>query len=156
MASVILHIAEGPAWERAVAEGRYRGDTLDTEGFIHCSEPHQVIGVANAVFRGRRGLVLLAIDTARLASELRREALEPGAEEFPHIYGTLNVDAVVEVYTFEPEEDGTFRLPLLELPEDWYEDDESWYEGVRQLLERTYLATDDPYRQSGFGGDAAR
>ncbi|NEE12995.1 DUF952 domain-containing protein, partial [Streptomyces sp. SID7499] len=37
------------------------------------------------------------VDPARLADPVRYEAMKPGGEEFPHLYGPLPVGAVVEV-----------------------------------------------------------
>lgn len=107
---MIVHITGRDAWQRARRAGLYAGDTLETEGFIHCSTPQQVIRVADARFHGRRDLLLLCIDRARVQPPIRYEASE-GTEQFPHIYGPLNLDAVVEVLSFEPESDGRFRLP---------------------------------------------
>jgi uncharacterized protein (DUF952 family) len=80
--------------------GLYEADTLATEGFIHCSEPHQVVDTANVLFRGRPDLVLLVIDPTRLDAPLRYEASKRGT--FPHIYGPLNVSAVTAVLDFPP------------------------------------------------------
>jgi uncharacterized protein (DUF952 family) len=113
----ILHIIPRGVWERAQQAGVYRGDTLDAEGFIHFSTPAQVVMVADARFRGHSGLLLLVVDPARLSSELRYEApFEAGsareaAEQFPHLYGPLNLDAVVGALPFEPNADGFFSLP---------------------------------------------
>lgn len=106
---VILHIAKRENWEEAKLRKVYRGDTLVSEGFIHCSTPKQVVKVANALFRLRKGLVLLCIDTAKVQSEIRYEGT--GTELYPHIYGSLNIDAVIKVLDFEPHKDGTFTLP---------------------------------------------
>jgi uncharacterized protein (DUF952 family) len=106
----ILHISTAAAWQRATDEGVYRGDTLASEGFIHCSTPRQAVRVANARFRGRSGLVLLRIDPGKLRPELRYEEGEPG-ELYPLIYGPLNLDAVQGVYPFEPIAGGEFDLP---------------------------------------------
>jgi uncharacterized protein (DUF952 family) len=109
---MIFHITSRRQWEEAQAAGEYRGDTLDGEGFIHSSQRDQVVRVANALFRGRRDLVLLCIDPVRVQPEIRYEPGGPhSAEQFPHLYGPLNLDAVVEVLPFAPEPDGTFRLP---------------------------------------------
>lgn len=106
---IVLHITERKTWENADSEGHYAPDTLRTQGFIHCSTPTQILEVANAGFRGRRGLVLLCIDSGRVESEIRYEELN--GKRYPHIYGPLNLDAVTGVLTFEPDENGKFRLP---------------------------------------------
>jgi glutathione S-transferase len=108
----IFHIARQSDWQRSLTDGTYRvstlGRSLEDEGFIHCSERHQVAGVANAFYRGVPGLVLLVIDADRVGPDVKDEALDGGAERFPHIYGPLNVDAVVVVEPLEPGEDGVF------------------------------------------------
>jgi uncharacterized protein (DUF952 family) len=109
--STIVHIAEAAQWQRARESGSYRGDTLETEGFIHCSRPQQVVPVANAFYRGRADLVLLVIDLEQVQAEVRYEAA-PEGELFPHVYGPLNADAVRAVLPFAPRADGTFALPL--------------------------------------------
>ena len=109
--SIIFHITRREAWDRARAEGVYRTETLPSEGFIHCSTRDQVVEVANIRFRGQKGLVLLAIDTDRVSAEIRYENLEGGVPLFPHIYGAINIDAVVRVFEFEPGVDGNFSLP---------------------------------------------
>ncbi|MBW4513788.1 MAG: DUF952 domain-containing protein [Timaviella obliquedivisa GSE-PSE-MK23-08B] len=106
--TLIFHITPRSQWESAQAIGSYRGDTLDTEGFIHCSKLEQVVRVANWCYAGQTGLVLLSIAIARLQAQLRYETVD--GEEFPHLYGALNLDAVVQVINFEPDPAG-FALP---------------------------------------------
>lgn len=106
--TLIFHITPRSQWESAQIIGSYRGDTLDTEGFIHCSKLEQVVGVANRFYAEQTGLVLLSIEIARLQAELRYEAID--GDEFPHLYGALNLDAVVQVTDFEPTPAG-FQLP---------------------------------------------
>ena len=110
--AIIFHITKREAWNRAEAEGTYRTEMFPIEGFIHCSTREQVIQVANVRFRGQRELVLLSIDTDKVTAEIRYENLEGGEQMFPHVYGELNIDAVVEVTEFEPGADGYFSLPL--------------------------------------------
>jgi uncharacterized protein (DUF952 family) len=108
--SVILHIVKREKWENAKSEGVYRGDTLDSRGFIHCSTSKQIVKVANTLFRAQKGLVLLYISTSRVQSEIRYESA--GNEGlYPHIYGPLNIDAVVKIAQFEPARNGWFTLP---------------------------------------------
>ena len=111
---MILHIARGEEWAAARAAGDYRADTLTSEGFIHCSTPTQVLGPANEMFRGQSGLLLLVIDPTRLAADLVYEDCYETGQAFPHIYGPLNLDAVVRAVPFPPNGDGRFSLPRLD------------------------------------------
>ena len=110
----IFHIASATDWHAAQASSEYRistrGRTLQEEGFIHCSYADQVCRVANAFYRGMDGLVLLVIDRSRVRAEVRDET-SGGDERFPHMYGPLNIDAVIDVLPFEPLGDGTFENP---------------------------------------------
>ncbi len=108
----ILHITTRSAWAAAQQAGAYRGDTLDSEGFIHCSTPQQVIAVADARFRGQPDLILLDIATDRVGPEIRWEAAENG-QVYPHIYGPLNAEAVRRTHHFPPQLDGSFTLPVM-------------------------------------------
>jgi len=111
----IYHIATRADWERARADGEYTRSTVDKtlveEGFIHASQASQVARTANKFYRDvPGGLVLLVIDPGLLRAELRYEEV-PGAElPFPHIYGPLNADAVVEARPFTAGPDGTFAF----------------------------------------------
>lgn len=107
----IFHITRRGEWERAEREGFYQTPTLASEGFIHCSRSGQVVRVADRLFRGQTGLVLLEIDAGRVGAEIRYENCEGGQEVFPHIYGALDVGSVVRVSAFEPGEDGSFAMP---------------------------------------------
>ncbi|MDQ7795089.1 MAG: DUF952 domain-containing protein [bacterium] len=105
---MILHITTADAWEQAGKAGEYRPPSLLTQGFIHCSLAGQVVAVADALFRGQSGLVLLCIDPARVKAEIRYEGY---GQPYPHIYGPLDTGAVTQVLAFEPGQDGCFRLP---------------------------------------------
>lgn len=94
--ATIHHLALRAEWDDAVAAGGpYRrstiGRSLDEEGFIHCSFAEQVDQTAALYYAGRDDVLLLTIETDRLAAEVRVEG------GFPHIYGELPLDAVVEV-----------------------------------------------------------
>ncbi|MEH1929848.1 DUF952 domain-containing protein [Nostoc sp.] len=108
--NTILHITKRQQWEQAKNIGTYRADSLDIEGFIHCSKSTQILKVANTFFDNQKELVILFIDSAQIQAEIRYEPAEIG-ELFPHIYGELNIDAVYQVIDFEAGEDGFFELP---------------------------------------------
>jgi len=117
---MILHLSSNASWLAAAKEGAYHADSLSTEGFIHCSTVSQIVDVANAFYHGQHGLIILVIDTDKLTSELKWEppahpnperAASVGNELFPHVYGPINVNAVMNIFPFEPAEDGNFSLP---------------------------------------------
>jgi len=107
--AVIYHIVCSTDWPPKA--GLYRGDTLESEGFIHCSTQEQLLLVANRLFRGRTDLIGLAIDEAKVTSTIIYENLEGGTEHFPHIYGPLNADAVIESFDLPLGPDGRFTIP---------------------------------------------
>jgi len=108
---MIIHICERAAWDEAQKMGEYRPESLTVEGFIHASQPGQVLGVANRFYLNRQDLLLLWIDPQRVDPEIRYEPAE--GDLFPHIYGALNLEAVVAVVSFPPDADGVFRqLPM--------------------------------------------
>jgi|ERR1043166_1212521 uncharacterized protein (DUF952 family) len=119
--AIIFHIVPQEAWanrENQSAVGYYRPEMFPVDGFVHCSTREQVAKVADVRFRGQQGLALLCIDTDQVSAEIRYENLEGGQELFPHIYGEINTNAVVQVAEFEPGADGYFTLPpLFELQE---------------------------------------
>lgn len=107
-AEPILHICLRDDWEAALAKGEFRAASLEAEGFVHASKPAQVTRVANALFRGREGLVVLWIDPARVRAEIRFESAG-GVDRFPHVYGPIPVDAVLFVQPLRPGPDGLFH-----------------------------------------------
>ncbi len=111
MNTIILHITTRESWQTAVSANTYRADSFDSDGFIHCSTPEQVLMPANAMFQGRQGLVLLCIDPNKLTHRLVYEDCYESGIAFPHVYGPINMDAVFDVIDFPPNEDGTFSLP---------------------------------------------
>jgi uncharacterized protein (DUF952 family) len=103
----ILHICNSSEWQAALVKNEYRAGSLESDGFIHCSQPGQILAVANDYFSGENDLVLLWIDPRKVIPEIRWE--EVGGQVFPHIYGPLNTDAVVAALPFPADEDGLFR-----------------------------------------------
>ena len=108
---IIYHIARKEDLQKVFAGEKYQGDTLQTEGFIHCSTAAQVVEVANQRFKGQVGLVLLCIETDLVRPEIRYENLEGGKKLFPHIYGPVNRDAIAKLVDFPLGEDGLFAFP---------------------------------------------
>lgn len=95
--AIIYHVTTEPEWEAARTSGLYTAPSLNEEGFIHCSQAEQVAGVLERFFKGKQNLVKLSIDTDKLSSRLIYEWSPSIADTFPHIYGPININAVVVV-----------------------------------------------------------
>lgn len=94
---LIYHIATKEAWTKAIETGFYTSPSLKEEGFIHCSELSQVEDIKSRFYAGVQDLVLLSIDTEKLTSQLIFEWSSSVQNTFPHIYGPINTDAVVDI-----------------------------------------------------------
>ena len=93
---VIYHIAFADAWNEAKQKGYYEHPTLKNEGFIHCSLENQVAGVLERYFQGEKDLLKLVIDTDKLTSKYIFDWSPSTADTYPHIYGPINLDAVIK------------------------------------------------------------
>ncbi len=97
MNTKIYHITTEESWEQAKVNGFYQDESLAREGFIHCSTAAQVSGVLERYFLGKIHLVKLEIDPKKLLNELRYELSPTINQRFPHIFGSINLDAVSAV-----------------------------------------------------------
>ncbi len=112
MTDRLFHIVARSDWSEAETLGRYAPDSYAVEGFIHLSRLDQVLRPANLLYRGRSDLVLLVVEPERLRPDVVFEPGSHGEDElFPHLYGPLNLDAVVAVIDFPAGNDGGFELP---------------------------------------------
>lgn len=110
----IYHICRREEWEAARRTGRYAGSSQDAaDGFIHFSTAAQVKASAAKHRAGQSGLVLLAVDAARLGPELKWEPSRGGAL-FPHLHGALPAGVVFAVHDLPLGSDGAHVLPPLD------------------------------------------
>ena len=104
--AVIYHLARRADWAAGQAVGEYRAPSLAAEGFIHASgDEAQLLRVAARRFAGRADLLALEVATARLdgGAPVVPEPASSG-EIYPHIYGPINLDAVIRVRALFPDE----------------------------------------------------
>jgi uncharacterized protein (DUF952 family) len=103
----ILHMTPAESWARSIRVGRHEPPSLADEGFIHCTHGWaELVRVGQRHYRSDpRPYLVLTIDPGRLTSPLR---YDDQARIYPHIYGPLNPDAVVDVVVFPRATDGTF------------------------------------------------
>ena len=113
-ASPIYHICRRDEWDAARRRGRYDGSSQDAaDGFIHFSTGSQVAASAARHRAGQSGLVLVVVVPAPLGDALRWEESRGGAL-FPHLYGTLPLDAVLRVHDLPLGADGRHVFPSLD------------------------------------------
>lgn len=104
---LIHHLAFESAWNEAQRAGTYTVSTLGLDlsdvGFIHCSRPEQVDDVyARYYAEFTETVLLLTIDTDLLVSPWQFDDVPGQPLSFPHIYGPLDLFAVVKVEPFRP------------------------------------------------------
>lgn len=93
---IIFHVVLPEVWASFEGRPSFRTPSLETEGFIHCSYESQLPGVIRRYYGDASELLILHIDTDKLRSKLVEEP-STGGEKYPHIYGRINVDAIVRV-----------------------------------------------------------
>ena len=94
---MIYHVVTESNWQKALKQGFYKAESLAKEGFIHTSKAEQVAGVLERYYKNQSNLFLLHIDETNLTAPLKYELAPSVNEEFPHIFGQINLDAVVKV-----------------------------------------------------------
>lgn len=111
--NTIVHITTRADWQAAQQAGEYRHSSLTTDGYIHCSLPSedQLLAVANAHFTGQADLVVLVIDPLLLTAPVKAEESQGSGVFFPHVYGPVNLAAIIQVLDFSPQANGRFCLP---------------------------------------------
>ncbi len=111
---MIFHIALVDDWKAAQTAGDYRvstrGRTLAQEGFIHAGRLDQVVLVADSFYADVGPVLLLTIDPDLLTAPVQEDEVAPGVS-YPHIYGPINLSAVVDVVPLDKGPDGTYLLP---------------------------------------------
>lgn len=91
----VYHIVLPETWESAKNGSSYSADSLETEGFIHCSYDHQLDEVIERYYADAKELVILKVEIGKLTSKLVSEP-STGGEIYPHIYGPINKEAVAD------------------------------------------------------------
>lgn len=105
----------------------YHPQSFDQEGFIHCTAGEALlIEIANLYFSElQESLLVLEIDSQRLDAPLKYEAPITPRDQldrqaalagdavvfFPHIYGSLNRDAIVNVFQLSRNKNDQWQLP---------------------------------------------
>jgi uncharacterized protein (DUF952 family) len=94
----VYHIISAEEWNQTSHLEYYRAESLESEGFIHCSFAHQINGVVKLFYNGRDDLLVLKIEVVKLLPAMKVDPI-PGGGAFPHIYGSINLSAISGVYS---------------------------------------------------------
>ena len=109
--TAIYHICREVEWRRAEVSGTYTGSSQDlADGFIHFSTRAQLRKSAAKHRAGQTDLVLLTCDPAFFGDALKWESARQG-QLFPHLYGDLNLDAVISCDHLPLSPDGVHIFP---------------------------------------------
>jgi uncharacterized protein (DUF952 family) len=109
----IYKICPASAWREAERQGVFRGSPVDiSDGYIHFSTASQVEETARKHFAGQTDLFLIAVDADALGDSLRWERSR-NDELFPHLYGELDLGAVIAVHSMHARPDGFHDIPEL-------------------------------------------
>lgn len=93
---IIYHIVTPEVWGKFADETEYEAESLQSEGFVHCSYRSQLEEVLGRYYSGEKKVLILHINPHRLTAPLVAEA-STNREIYPHIYGKINKSAIVEV-----------------------------------------------------------
>jgi uncharacterized protein (DUF952 family) len=93
---MIYHVTTGSEWKACEGNDRYTPAAFSREGFIHACHAEQLQGVLQRYFAGHTDLLLLHIEETKLTCQLKHE-VATGGELFPHMYGGINREAIVNV-----------------------------------------------------------
>jgi uncharacterized protein (DUF952 family) len=108
---LIYKICPETLWREAESRGTFAGAPIDlADGYIHFSTAAQARETAERHFAGQDGLLLIAVDDARLGEALRYEPSRGGVL-FPHLYATLDPKIVNWVQPLRMQSDGGHLFP---------------------------------------------
>jgi len=105
---IILHVLKASEWNEQKHLDHYGNHWLASDGFIHCSDVHTIQNVVWMFLNASEPLVILCIDVSKVQAEIKWE--NGGSTDYPHIYGLLNTDAVINVLPFLKDESDQFVL----------------------------------------------
>ena len=94
-AEVTYHLVAEPYYRDLDPADEYVPEGFERDGFIHCTDGIEaLIRVGNRYYRDDpRSYLILSIDKRRVVAPLR---YDDAALRYPHIYGALNRDAIME------------------------------------------------------------
>jgi uncharacterized protein (DUF952 family) len=107
MTTKTYHLVPRPYFESQDPSTDYYPEAFAREGFIHTTDgDDELILTANRHCKtDSRPYLVLEIDLTRVVAPVR---YDDSRRIYPHIYGGLNRDAIVEIRSMRRDADGTF------------------------------------------------
>ncbi|KWV41874.1 hypothetical protein AS026_22115 [Rhizobium altiplani] len=108
---LVYKIVPELAWKETEGQSEFKGFGIDlNDPFIHLSDSDQVESTLEKFFKSQAGLVLVEIDSDSLGDSIVWEKSEDD-NLFPHLYGSLPISSVKNVYPISLGADGKHVLP---------------------------------------------
>ncbi|MBP6386006.1 MAG: DUF952 domain-containing protein [Pseudarcicella sp.] len=93
---LIYHLVTPSRWDLFEKQDFFIPQDYENDGFIHCSTIEQVPRSLAKFYENEPEVLLLHVSVAQLKANLKYELASNG-QLFPHVYGPLNKDAVVDI-----------------------------------------------------------
>ena len=107
----VYKICNKSEWLLAKQNKKFTGTKKDKEdGFIHFSDKQQIQGTLKKYYLKQKDLILLKVESLKLDNLIWEQASD--GNMFPHLYSSLDIANVCNVYYIALNEDDTHTLPL--------------------------------------------
>ncbi len=114
MGKKIYKILRQEEWSTALESGVLVGAPIDIQdGFIHFSSRDQVEETAQKHFKNETNLFLLEVDENDLSDTCLKWEKSRGNQLFPHLYDTLQIDLISQVWPLIYQESGQHDFSFL-------------------------------------------
>ena len=106
---IILHGMKKNYWISHCNDAQYGFDDIKKNGFIHCSTIAYFWRVVHHFNEPNTEYVIICIDTDKVLADIKWEDCESNiGRYYPHIYGVINIDAIINVLPLFIDEEGNF------------------------------------------------
>lgn len=123
---MIYHLIAKEKWALCSKNSSYKPNSVDREGYIHCSFENQIMKVADTFYKNQKNLLILCIDEKKLSNSLKVEDLFNLNEVYPHIYGELPIESVEKVISINVDSNGEFIKPNFETIPSFFVKQKEW------------------------------
>ncbi len=110
MSETTFHLVAAEYYRDCDSSEPYLPAAFDDDGFVHCTDgAANLAETANRHYKDdRRMYVALVIDQSKLAAPVR---YDDDARIYPHVFGSINREAIVSIVPVLRAADGSFLPP---------------------------------------------